>query len=70
MSRVEEIERQIEELSPDELARVAKRLREVEQQRWEEQLDRDAASGKLDALRAEAKAERDADLLKDWPPKT
>jgi hypothetical protein len=68
MSRVEEIESQIEQLPPGEFARVANWIREMDQQRWDEQLDRDAASGKLDVLLAEARAERESGLLKDWPP--
>lgn len=50
MSRVEEIERAIQELTPDEFAQIARHVHAVEQQRWDEQLDRDAAAGKLDAL--------------------
>jgi len=65
MSRVEEIESQIEQLPPEEFARVANWIREMDQQGWDEQLDRDAASGKLDALLAEARAERDSGLLRD-----
>jgi hypothetical protein len=67
MSRVEEIESQIEQLPPEEFARVANWIREMDQQRWDEQLDRDAAAGKLDALLAEARAERESGLLRDWP---
>jgi len=40
---------------------------DLEQRRWDEQLDRDAAAGKLDFLREEAKAELEAGQLKPWP---
>ena len=67
MSRVEEIERAIEELTPDEFRQVAQRVHAIEAERWDKELDSDAAAGKLDFLRAEAQAERKNDLLKDWP---
>ncbi len=70
MSRVEEIERVIEELSPDDFAHVVKRVYELQQARWDEQLDSDSAARKLDFLFAEAKADLNDDLLMDWPPKT
>ena len=69
MSRVEEIERALEELSPDEFRRVAQRVHAIESERWDKQLDTDAAAGKLDFLREEAQADRRNDLLKDWPPR-
>jgi hypothetical protein len=55
MSRVEEIERAIHELSRDD------------QERWDAELDRDASSGKLDFLIAEAQEDREQGRLKDWP---
>ena len=68
MSKVEEIERAIEQLRPEEFQQVEKHVREIAQRRWDEQLDRDSAGGKLDFLFEEAEAERKARLLKDWPP--
>ena len=69
MSRVEEIERAIEELIPDEFRQVAQRVHAIEEARWDKQLDGDAAAGKLDFLRQEAQADRENDLLNDWPPR-
>jgi hypothetical protein len=69
MSRVEEIERAIEELGPDEFRQVAQRVHDIEAERWGKELDRDAAAGKLDFLRQEAQGDRENDLLKDWPPR-
>ena len=66
MSRVEEIEQAIQELSAEEFAQVAQRVYALEQQHWDRQLDQDAA-GKLDFLRAEAHTEREKGLLQDWP---
>ena len=68
MSRVEEIERAIEALSPEEFARIAQRIHAIDQAQWDAQMDRDAAEGKLDFLRDEARLEREQDSLKDWPP--
>jgi hypothetical protein len=67
MSRIEELEREIEQLEPEAFARIARRVGDEEQRRWDEQLDRDASAGKLDFLFDEARAERQAGLLKDWP---
>ena len=54
MSRVEEIERAIQQLSPEEFAQVAQCIQTLEQERWDGELDRDASAGKLDFLIAEA----------------
>jgi hypothetical protein len=67
VSRVEEIERAIQELSSDEFARIAQRVRALEQERWDAELDRDASSGKLDFLIAEAQDDREEGRLRDWP---
>jgi hypothetical protein len=64
---VEEIERAIRALSADEFARIAERVHALEQERWDAELDRDASSGKLDFLIAEAKEDRKHGRLKDWP---
>jgi hypothetical protein len=68
MSRVEELERAIQELPPDEFAQIARRVYGIEQERWEGQLDRDAKLGRLDFLVDEARKDQEAALLKDWPP--
>lgn len=68
MSRVEEIEAAIEQLSPEEYRRVAQWFYDREQARWDEQLDRDSAAGGLDFLFDEASKEAEAGLLREWPP--
>jgi hypothetical protein len=40
--------------------------KELDQQLWDQQMDSDAASGKLDFLREEANVE-EGGCLKDWP---
>jgi hypothetical protein len=70
MSRVEQIEQAIQELTPEEFAQLARRVYALEQERWERQLDQDVSSGKLDFLLDEAHSERDAGTLKAWPPES
>jgi hypothetical protein len=67
MSRVEEIERAIQELSPEEFAQIAERVHAIEQEPWDAELDRDASGGRLDFLIAEALENRKQGRLKDWP---
>ena len=68
MSRVEQIERAIQELSPEEFAQLAQHIPSLEQELWERQLDNDAASGKLEFLQNEVRKERESGTLKGWPP--
>jgi hypothetical protein len=70
MSRVEEIEAAIDGLPPEEYRRIVQWFREREQKRWDDQLDADASSGKLDFLFDEAKEEAGKGLLREWPSKT
>ncbi len=37
------------------------------QERWDAEVDRDAAAGKLDFLIAEAQQDREQGRLRDWP---
>lgn len=67
MSRIEEIEEAIGRLNPEEFRRIADWVREREQRQWDEQLDRDGSSGKLDFLFEEAEVESRERLLRDWP---
>lgn len=69
MTRVQEIEAAIEALPQPEFAELVKWLIEREQQRWDEQIDADSASGKLDWLFEEADKERSHGLLRNWPPR-
>lgn len=68
MNRVEEIEAAIESLSSEEFRRIVEWLREREQQRWDEQIDCDAAAGRLDFLFADAERDAAQGLLREWPP--
>jgi hypothetical protein len=67
MSRVEEIEAAIDGLPPEEYRRIVQWFRACEQRRWDEHLDADSSSGKLDFLFDEAESESSKGLLRDWP---
>ncbi len=68
MSRVEELQRTLQELTTDEFAEIASYVRALEQEHWGRQLDRDAAAGSLDFLVDEAQEEQRTGFLKNWPP--
>jgi len=67
MSRVEEIEEAIEGLAPEEYWRIVQWFHSREQSRWDEQMDADSATGKLDFLFDEAESESAKGLLREWP---
>jgi hypothetical protein len=67
MSTVEEIEIAAEQLAPSEFARLASWVSARYHALWTRQMERDAASGKLDFLFDEAEAERQTGQLHDWP---
>ena len=57
MSRIESLEKEIESLSPDELAAFREWFLEYDAALWDQQIENDARSGRLDGLVAEAEAE-------------
>ncbi len=54
MSTLQEIEKAVQDLSPDELAVFRMWFMEYDQALWDKQLEGDVASGRLDSLAAEA----------------
>lgn len=50
MRRVERLQQQIQELSPEELAELRDWLLELDWKRWDAQLERDIQAGRLDHL--------------------
>ena len=54
MGTLQEIERAIAALPPAELARFRDWFRELDAQRWDQQIEQDAQAGRLDALADEA----------------
>jgi hypothetical protein len=65
MSRVEEIQSAIVSLSPEEYARLRQWFAERDWEQWDQEIEEDAASGKLDFLIDEAIAEKAQGRLQD-----
>ena len=57
MTSVEEIEKAVTELAPDQLARFRAWFEEFEAARFDERIERDAKSGRLDRLAKAALAD-------------
>lgn len=54
MGKVETIEKEVQALSSDELREFRRWFREFDANAWDQQIEDDARSGKLDALAEEA----------------
>ena len=65
MTRVQRLEREIEELTPDELAAFRKWFQEYDEAVWDEQIEHDAIAGKLDRLAEKALADYKAGRTKE-----
>jgi hypothetical protein len=65
MDDIDEIKTRVEHLKPEQQAELRAWFLERDQQAWDAQIERDLATGKLDALIAEAKADRDAGRGRD-----
>jgi hypothetical protein len=65
MTKVEAVERQVENLTPEELAAFRDWFIEHDSQAWDQQLTRDAAEGRLDRLAAEALEEHERGETRD-----
>lgn len=50
MSKIENIEREIQELTPSELVDFRKWFHEFDTENWDRQIEEDALAGKLDTL--------------------
>ena len=57
MNVVESIEKEIEKLSPKELAEFRQWFHQYDADAWDKQIEADAAAGKLDILAGEALSE-------------
>ena len=58
--KVEEIEKEVSQLSPDQLRKFREWYEKFDADTWDEQIRNDAASGKLDSLADVAIAEHKA----------
>ena len=54
MSKIESLEKQIQQLSPDELAEFRRWFAEFDAHLWDRQFEADVKAGKLDALAEKA----------------
>jgi hypothetical protein len=66
MSKIEDIQKAVEQLSPDDLTRFREWYEEFEARLFDEQIERDAKAGKLDKLAAEASASYDAGRCEEF----
>jgi hypothetical protein len=66
MTKLEKIERQIEALSPEELAQLRAWFLEFDWAAWDRQLEADVGAGKLDRLAQQAQGDHAAG--KTTPP--
>jgi hypothetical protein len=60
MTRIEDIEKAVEQLSPDDLAKFREWFEEFEARLFDAKIERDANAGRLDKLIAEARANHEA----------
>jgi len=60
VNEVDQIERQIEGLSPEELARFRAWFLEYDASAWDRQIEGDSKAGRLDSMIADALAEQKA----------
>lgn len=54
MTRIEEIERAVQDLAPEDLREFRRWFREFDARIWDEELERDIEAGRLDSLADEA----------------
>jgi hypothetical protein len=59
MTKVESLEREVEKLSPEELAAFREWFATYDADAWDEQIERDVRAGKLDRMATEALAAHD-----------
>ncbi|MFN3626084.1 MAG: hypothetical protein ACK4TP_18780 [Hyphomicrobium sp.] len=65
MTKLEEIEAAVAQLSPADLKRLRAWLDELDERLFDEKIERDAKAGKLDKVAAKAIAEDDAGTTSD-----
>jgi hypothetical protein len=65
MTKVQRLEREIEKLTPEELAAFRKWFQEYDSAAWDEQIEQDALAGKLDKLAEKALTDHKAGRTKE-----
>ncbi len=66
MTKLEDIEKAVTQLSTEELAKLRAFLDELEADLWDAQIERDAKSGKLDKLEQRVIADYKAGLTEEF----
>ncbi len=66
MSKIENIEQEIQKLTPSELEAFRRWFREYDSDKWDRQIEEDARAGKLDKLAEEALAAHRAGKSKQF----
>lgn len=66
MTKLEQIQSSIESLSTEEIARLRDWLEELDARLFDQKIERDAKSGKLDKLAEQARANMRADRGEDF----
>ena len=66
MSKVEDIQTEIESLSEDEYSRLRNWFSEKDWEKWDRQIEVDSESGKLDFLVKEAREEKSTGRLREF----
>lgn len=60
MTKIEDIEKAVEQLTPEDLARFREWFEEFDARLFDEKIERDAKAGKLDKVIAQARANHEA----------
>ena len=60
MTKIEDIEKRVEQLSPDDLARFRAWFEELDSRLFDAKIERDAKADKLDKIMADARANHEA----------
>ena len=66
MTKIEQIQADIEKLDPAEIAKLRDWLEELDARLFDDKIARDAGSGKLDKLIADAKADHKAGRTEEF----
>ena len=66
MTKIEQIQADIEKLAPAEIAKLRDWLEELDARLFDDKIARDAGSGKLDKLIADAKADHKAGRTEEF----
>lgn len=62
--KVEELEKEVQQLSPDQLRQFRAWYEEFDSDKWDEQIEEDARSGKLDDIASQALQDHKAQKTK------